>query len=52
MACPYNRKNMKLLYNANIHTLDSSNPKANAILIARERILAVGEKDEIALTGE
>ncbi|HCR72656.1 MAG TPA: amidohydrolase, partial [Anaerolineae bacterium] len=38
---------MKLLYNANIHTLDSSNPKANAILIARERILAVGEKDKL-----
>ncbi|MFN3490843.1 MAG: amidohydrolase [Anaerolineales bacterium] len=38
---------MKLLYNANIHTLDSSNSKANAILIARERILAVGEKDKL-----
>lgn len=38
---------MKLFYNANIHTLDSSNPKANAILIARERILAVGQKDTL-----
>ena len=38
---------MKLLYNANIHTLDQANPKANAILIARERILAVGERDKL-----
>ncbi|MBL8100676.1 MAG: amidohydrolase [Anaerolineales bacterium] len=38
---------MKLLYNANIHTLDLSNPKADAILIARERILAVGERDKL-----
>lgn len=40
-------KTMKLFYNANIHTLDSSNPKANAILVARERVLAVGEKDKL-----
>jgi predicted amidohydrolase YtcJ len=38
---------MKLLYNANIHTLDSKNPKASAILIARERILAVGKKEKL-----
>src|SRR5690606_29023136 len=38
---------MKLLYNANIHTLDSSNPKSSAILIARHRILAVGEKEKL-----
>ncbi len=38
---------MKLFYNANIHTLDSNNPKANAILVARERVLAVGEKDKL-----
>jgi predicted amidohydrolase YtcJ len=38
---------MKLLYNANIHTLDLSNPKASAILIARERILAVGQKEKL-----
>ncbi|NJN79055.1 MAG: amidohydrolase [Anaerolineales bacterium] len=38
---------MKLLYNANIHTLDSSNPKENAILIARHRILGVGEKEKL-----
>ncbi|NOH03302.1 MAG: amidohydrolase family protein [Chloroflexi bacterium] len=38
---------MKLLYNANIHTLDSSNPRASAILIAGGRIIAIGEKDKL-----
>ncbi|HNK63385.1 MAG TPA: amidohydrolase family protein, partial [Anaerolineales bacterium] len=38
---------MKLLYNANIHTLDSSNPLASAILIAGGRIVAVGGKDQL-----
>lgn len=38
---------MKLLYNANIHTFDEKNPQASAILIARERILAVGEKEKL-----
>lgn len=38
---------MKLLYNANIHTLDSSNPRASAILIAGGRIFAVGSKDQL-----
>jgi len=38
---------MKLLYNANIHTLDSSNPSAAAILIAGGRIIAVGSKDQL-----
>ncbi|GAB4570628.1 MAG: amidohydrolase [Anaerolineales bacterium] len=38
---------MKLLYNANIHTLDSSNPHASAILIAGGRIIAVGDKDKL-----
>ncbi|MBN8654586.1 MAG: amidohydrolase [Anaerolineae bacterium] len=38
---------MKLLYNANIHTLDSSNPFASAILIAGGRIIAVGDKDKL-----
>lgn len=38
---------MKLLYNANIHTLDSSNPRATAILIARGRIIAVGDRDNL-----
>ncbi len=36
---------MKLLYNANIYTLDESQPKASAMLIAGGRILAVGEKN-------
>lgn len=35
---------MKLLYNANIYTLEESHPKASAILIAGERVIAVGEK--------
>jgi predicted amidohydrolase YtcJ len=38
---------MKLLYNANIHTLDSSNPHGSAILIAGGRIIAVGTKDQL-----
>jgi len=38
---------MKLLYNANIHTLDSSNPFASAILIAGGRIVAIGEKSQL-----
>jgi hypothetical protein len=37
-------KNMKFLYNANIYTLNESQPKATAILIAEGRIIAVGEK--------
>ncbi|MBI5353528.1 MAG: amidohydrolase [Chloroflexi bacterium] len=38
---------MKLLYNANIYTLDGSKPKASAILIAGGRIIAMGEKDQL-----
>ncbi|HNH26329.1 MAG TPA: amidohydrolase, partial [Anaerolineales bacterium] len=38
---------MKLLYNANIHTLDSANSHASAILIAGGRIIAVGSKDQL-----
>jgi predicted amidohydrolase YtcJ len=38
---------MKLLYNANIHTLDSSNPRAEAILIAGGRIIAIGDKSKL-----
>lgn len=38
---------MKLLYNANIHTLDKSNPHASAILIAGGKIIAVGDKDKL-----
>jgi predicted amidohydrolase YtcJ len=38
---------MKLLYNARIHTQDPVDPFASAILIARDRILALGEKDEL-----
>jgi predicted amidohydrolase YtcJ len=36
---------MKLLYNAHIHTQDESQPVASALLIDRERIVAVGEAD-------
>jgi predicted amidohydrolase YtcJ len=38
---------MKLLYNANIYTLNKSQPKASAILIAGGRIIAVGERDKL-----
>jgi predicted amidohydrolase YtcJ len=38
---------MKLLYNANIHTLDAKLPSASAILIAGGRIIAVGDKDKL-----
>ena len=38
---------MKLLYNANIHTLDSKHPSASAILIAGGRVIAVGDKDKL-----
>mgnify|MGYP001274419488 CR=1 FL=1 len=38
---------MRLLYNANIHTVDSSNPRASAILIAGGRIIAIGDKDKL-----
>ncbi|MBK9924514.1 MAG: amidohydrolase [Anaerolineales bacterium] len=36
---------MKLLYNAHIHTQDETQPIASALLIDRERIVAVGEAD-------
>jgi predicted amidohydrolase YtcJ len=38
---------MKLLYNASIHTQDPSHPTESAIVIDRERILAVGEADQL-----
>ena len=38
---------MKVLYNARIYTLDGSRPLASAIAMERERILAVGEADEL-----
>jgi predicted amidohydrolase YtcJ len=38
---------MKLLYNANIHTLDTKHPSASAILIAGGRIIAVGDRDKL-----
>lgn len=38
---------MKLLFNANIHTLDRPNPRASAVLIDGGRILAVGEKEQV-----
>lgn len=38
---------MKLLYNANIHTLDPTFPRASAILIAGGRIIAVGQKHKL-----
>jgi len=38
---------MKLLYNANIHTLDSNYPSASAILIAGGRVISVGDRDKL-----
>src|SRR5580704_17533682 len=36
-----------ILYNANIHTMDPSNPRAEAVAIAGGRFFAVGSKAEI-----
>lgn len=36
---------MKLLYNANIHSMNAAFPRASAVLIAGARVIAVGEKD-------
>jgi predicted amidohydrolase YtcJ len=38
---------MKILYNAQIYTLDENVPKAEALVIDRDRILAVGKTEEI-----
>ena len=38
---------MKLLYNANIHTLNSKQPSTSAILIAGGRVIAVGDKENL-----
>ncbi len=35
---------MKLLYNARIHTLDPERPFASALVIDRERVLAIGDE--------
>jgi predicted amidohydrolase YtcJ len=39
---------MKLLHNANIHTQNPAQPTASALVIDRERILAVGEADDLS----
>jgi predicted amidohydrolase YtcJ len=38
---------MKLLYNARIYTLDKSQSKASALLIAGGQIIAVGDRDKL-----
>src|SRR5215510_856916 len=38
---------MKLLHNAHIHTQNAAQPTASAIVIDRERILAVGDANEL-----
>ena len=38
---------MKLLYNAHIHTQDKTQPTASALLIDRDRIIALGEADDL-----
>jgi predicted amidohydrolase YtcJ len=44
---PLRHFTMKILYNARIYTLDGSRPIASAIAMERERILAVGETDDL-----
>ena len=39
---------MKLLYNARIHTHNLAQPSASAMVIDRERILAVGDVDDLS----
>lgn len=39
---------MKLLHNAYVHTQDKSQPTASAIVIDRERIIAVGDADVLS----
>ena len=38
---------MKLLHNAHIYTQDKSQPKASALLILRDKIIAVGDADAL-----
>ena len=38
---------MKILYNARIHTQNPEQPEASALVIDRERILAVGAADDL-----
>jgi len=38
---------MKLLFNAHIHTQNESQPTASALLIHRDRIIALGEADDL-----
>jgi len=38
---------LKIIYNANIHTMDRHNPIATALVIGGERIFAVGNKNKI-----
>jgi predicted amidohydrolase YtcJ len=38
---------MKILYNARIHTLDAARPVVSALAIERERILAIGETEDL-----
>lgn len=38
---------MKLLFNAQVHTLDKSNPRATALLIDGSHFLAVGERERV-----
>src|SRR5262245_44271532 len=40
--------NMKLIHNAHIYTQNPAHPTASAIVIDRERILAVGNSDDLS----
>ncbi len=44
---PYAKSNMKLLYNAFIRTQDPSHPTESAIVIDRDRVVAVGEANNL-----
>jgi predicted amidohydrolase YtcJ len=38
---------MKLLFNARVYTFDPAHPGASALLVDRERVLAVGDKEDL-----
>jgi predicted amidohydrolase YtcJ len=47
-TCQVFRMNMKLLHNAHLHTQNPAQPTASAIVIDRERILAVGDAEDLS----
>ncbi len=43
---------MKILYNANIHTLDTSRPQASVLVIDRDRVAAIGGPELLDAFGQ